>query len=630
VNYGFMGKILRINLSNGEIYPEEINDEWARQYMGGAGLATKYLYDEVPPGVDSLAAENLLIFMTGPLTGTASASASRYSVVAKSPQTGIWGQANSGGSFGPALKRSGYDGLIFEGISPQPVYLTIEAGQPELCDADHLWGKTVPETEDALQDGSDVKYTIASIGPAGENLVRYAAIMNNKHRAAGRCGLGAVMGSKRLKAIACSGTKPVRITDEEGFRGAARRQIGFLDESMLKVVFDAFGTNMIADMVNVRGGYPTRNWQESVFDDIEAVNAEGIADSVFIEGVACFACPVTCGRRTAISEGKWQGNSGEGPEYETTNTFGAMCGISDINAITMANYLCNQYGLDTISTGSTIAFSMECFERGILTPDITGGLQIEFGDADLIVELVGKIARREGIGDLLAEGSRVMSQELGQGSEHFAMHVKGLELPAYDPRAAKICGLGYVSANRGGDHITSYVEAPTFIDVPLLVIEDSSIKDPLIADPSEAKVIVDMENALTALDAIGCCKFMGMGLTSQDMVDLITYATGWDITLEEYLTCGERNYNLARVFCIREGIDRDADILPERLMQDPLPTGPAEDMVIERDSLEAMKDAYYQFRGWDPSNGFPTPQKLTSLGLQELVIDIWGEQTPKH
>jgi aldehyde:ferredoxin oxidoreductase len=629
MNFGFMGKILRVNLSAGDLSTEAINQEWARKYLGGAGLATRYLYDEMPAGSDPLGPDNPLIFMTGPLTGTASASASRYSVVSKSPQTGIWGQANSGGSFGPALKRSGFDGVIFEGISPRPVYLKIVDGQAELCDADHLWGKTVPETEDTIQEGSDHKFTIASIGPAGENLVRFAAIMNNKHRAAGRCGLGAVMGSKRLKAIACSGKDPVHIAHEDQFREAAKRQIGFLDESMLKVVFDTFGTNMIADMVNVRGGYPTRNWQESVFEGIEAVNAEGIADSVFVEGVACFACPVTCGRRTEIKEGKWQGNTGEGPEYETTNTFGAMCGISDINAITMANYLCNQYGLDTISTGSTIAFSMECFERGILTQDQSDGLEIKFGNADLIVELVEKIAHRNGIGNLLAEGTHIMSQELGQGSQHFAMHVKGLELPAYDPRAAKICGLGYVSANRGGDHITSYVEAPTFIDVPLLVIEDSTIKDPFIADPAEAKVIVDMENALTALDAIGCCKFMGMGLTSQDMVDLVTFATGWDFTVEEYIACGERNYNLARAFCIREGIDRQMDTLPERLMKDPLPSGPAESMLIERETLEELKDAYYDFRGWEKATGIPSAEKLIDLGLEDLVADLWGVQSPE-
>lgn len=622
MNFGFMGQILRVNLSTGKIAAEPINLEKARKYLGGAGLATRYLFDETPVGADPLGPDNPLIFMTGPLTGTASASASRYSVVAKSPQTGIWGQANSGGTFGPAMKRSGYDGVIFEGISPKPVYLNIVSGEAQLCDAGHLWGKTVPETEDLLQAESDVRLTIASIGPAGENLVRYAAIMNNKHRAAGRCGLGAVMGSKRLKGIACYGKEPVQIAQEGGFREAAKRQIGFLDESVLKVIFDTFGTSMIADMVNVRGGYPTRNWQESVFEGIESVNAEGIADSVFVEGVPCYACPVTCGRRTEITTGKWQGNAGEGPEYETVNTLGAMCGVSDINAITMANYLCNQYGLDTISTGSTIAFGMECFSRGILTREQTGGLELNFGDSEVIVALIEKIALREGIGNLLAEGTRIMAQKLGGGSRKFAMQVKGLELPAYDPRAAKICGLGYVSANRGGDHITSYVEAPTFVDVPLLIIENSTIKDPLVADPAEAQVVIDMENAFSALDAIGCCKFMGMGLTSQDMVDLLALATGWDIDIEEYLTCGERNYNLARAFCIREGITREMDILPDRLMQDPLPSGPAEDMLIDRESLEALKDAYYEFRGWDKTTGAPTPKKLFQLGLEDLIPDL--------
>jgi aldehyde:ferredoxin oxidoreductase len=624
MNNGLMGKTLRVNLSRGEIQEEDTRQDWAREYLGGAGLATRHLYDEVPKGVDPLGSENLLIFMTGPLTGTSSGSASRYSVVSKSPLTGVWGQANSGGSFGPALKRSGFDGFIFEGISPEPVYLEIIRGDAKLRPAGHLWGMTVPETEDFLQDNGDQKYTIASIGPGGENLVRYAAIMNNKHRAAGRCGLGAVMGSKRLKAIACAGSEPVPLADPQRFRDSARRQLELLDESMLKVIFDAFGTNMIADMVNVRGGYPTRNWQESEFDQIEAVNAQGITDTVFVEGVRCFACPVACGRGTKIKEGKWQGRRGEGPEYETTNTLGAMCGISDINAITMANYLCNEYGLDTISTGGTIAFAMECFQKGLLTRDQTGGLEIEFGNPDLVVELVGKIAQREGIGNLLAEGTQVMAERIGQGAEHFAMHVKGLELPAYDPRAAKICGLGYVTANRGGDHITSYIEGPTFVDVPCLLVDDSSIKDPFIADPDEAKVVVDLENALTVLDSIGACKFMALILTAQDLVDLITSATGWDIDVAEFRKSGERIYNLSRAFNVREGVSRENDILPARLTEDALPAGAAAGMVIEVEALESMKDAYYDMRGWDKVTGKPTPEKLIDLGLEDLVADLWA------
>ncbi len=402
----YMGKILRINLSEGKIEEENLREDWARKFIGGAGLATRYLYDEVPAGVDPLGPENRLIFMTGPLTGTISASAARYSVVAKSPLTGIWGHGNSGGSFGPALKRSGFDGIIFEGISPKPVYLRIIDGRAELCDAGELWGKTVPQTEDKIQQDTDQKLTIASIGPAGENRVRYAAIMNNKHRAVGRCGLGAVMGAKNVKAVACGGKVPIKLANPDTFKEVAKKQYDLLDESMLKVGFEAFGTNMVSDMVNARGGYPSRNWQQGVFEQIDEVSAQALTDKVFVKGVNCFACPISCGRATEIREGQWAGRSGEGPEYETTNTMGAQCDVSDMNAITMANYLCNEYGLDTITAGSTIAFAMECYEKGILTNEQTGGLALNFGDSELVVSLIDKIAKREGIGDLLAEGSQ--------------------------------------------------------------------------------------------------------------------------------------------------------------------------------------------------------------------------------
>ncbi len=625
MSYGFMGRLLRVDLTGHSITTEEINSAWARQYLGGAGLATKYLYEEVPGGVDPLGPDNKLIFMTGPLTGTASASASRYSVVAKSPQTGLWGQANSGGGFGPALKKSGYDGIIVEGISPTPVILQILDGEAALLDASHLWGKTVPETEDALQARASEKLTVAAIGPAGENRVTYAAIMNNKHRAAGRCGLGAVMGSKHLKAITCAGAQPIQIADKERFGEAAARQFALIDESILKVGFDTFGTNMLADFVNVRGGYPTRNWQQGVFEGIDEINAQAIMDTVFVDGVHCFACPITCGRGTEIKEGKWKGDKGEGPEYESTCTLGSMCGVSDINAITKANYLCNEYGLDTISTGATIAFAMECFERGILTTEETDGLEIAFGDGEVVVALVEKIARREGIGDLLAQGTRAMAETLGQGSEHFAMHVKGLELPAYDSRAAKITGLGYVTANRGGDHMTGYIQGPTFVDVPFLIVDDSSIRDPFQANPEEAHVLVDMENALAVLDALGGCKFMGILLPADELIDLFVHATGWDFSMKDFLMAGERIYNLTRAFCVREGASREDDALPERLMADPLPGGPAEGMVNDREMLELMKDAYYDFRGWDRATGIPTKEKLRELGLEGLIPDLWGQ-----
>jgi len=623
MNNAFVGKILRVNLTSGTITSENLNPDWARQTLGGAGLATRYLFELTSPGIDPLGAENVLIFMTGALTGTPSASASRYSVVAKSPQTNIWGQSNSGGFFGPALKWSGFDGVIFEGVSPEPVYLSIQNGAAELRKASHLWGLTVPDCDDQLQSEIGHPVNVACIGPGGENLVRYAAIMNNKHRAAGRTGMGAVMGSKRLKAIAVSGKRHISLHNAEGFMRVTQRQREYMDESILKIGFDTFGTNMIADMVNVRGGYPTNNWQYGTFEQIENVNAQAITDQILVEAVRCYACPVACGRGTEIRQGKWKGARGEGPEYETTDTMGAMCGVDDLNAITMANYRCNEYGLDTISTGATIAFAMECYQRGILKSDQTGGVALEFGNADLVVDLVEKIGKREGIGNLLAEGTRRMAEILGSGSEHFAMQVKGLELPAYDPRAAKITGLAYVTANRGGDHMNGYIQGPTFIDMPFLIVEDSTIRNPYVADPQDAHVLIDMENSLSVLDALGGCKFMGVLVSADEIVDLVQAATGWDFDLDEFHRCGDRLQTMARAYCAREGLRREQDILPGRLMLDPLPDGPAQGMVIERASLEKMKDAYYEMRGWDLATGIPTPAKLHELELDYLIPQLW-------
>ncbi len=620
---GFMGKILRVDLTEGKLWDEAFSEDVTRKYIGGVGLATRYLYDEVPQGAEPLGPENKLIFMTGPLTGTASASAARYSVVTKSPLTGIWGQANSGGSFGPAMKRSGYDGIIFEGVSPKPVYLMVQDGEAELRDAGHLWGKIVPETEDALKAELGKNITVASIGPAGENRVRYAAIMNNKHRAAGRCGVGAVMGSKNLKAVTVSGKQPIALANADAFKEKSKKQYELLNESMLKIGFETFGTAMVADMVNVKGGYPTRNWQLGEFENIEEINAQAISDKVLTSRVNCFACPIACGRGSEIKEGVWQGRKGEGPEYETSNTLGAQCDVTDINAITQANYLCNEYGLDTISAGSSIAFAMECFEKGILTVEQTGGLELKFGDGDMVVDLVEKIGKREGLGDLLAEGTRRMAKKLGQGSEHFAMNVKGLELPAYDPRAAKVVGLSYVTANRGGDHVTSVIIAPTFIDSPILLVEDSHIQDPYEANPKDAKILVNMENGATVFDCIGGCKFMGLLLYAQDYVDLIAAATGWDFSVDEFRKSGERIYNLIRAYCVREGITREADVLPQRLMKDPLPGGAAEGMVVDKADLEKMKDTYYEYRGWDKATGIPRAEKLAELGLEDLTSDLW-------
>ncbi len=618
---GYHGKLLRVNLSQGSITEEEIPENMHRKYLGGAGLATKYLWDEVPKGADPLGPDNKLIFMAGSLTGVVAPSTGRFSVVAKSPQTGIWGQANSGGRWGVDFKKCGYDGIIFEGISPKPVCLVVEDNKAELKDAEHLWGKNVPETTGLLKEELGNKFNVACIGPAGEKQVIYAAIMNDLGRAAGRCGLGAVMGSKNLKAIAVRGSIQTPVSKPEEFKVHSKKQYELMDEAMLKMAMQAFGTSVVLDLVSVRGGFPTRNWQTGIFEQSDDINGPAISDKILSKNVTCFACPIECGRGTEIREGKFKGHKGEGPEYETVGTFGGMCSVNDLEAITMAGYLCNDYGIDTISAGSTIAFAMECYEKGILTDSDTGGIAINFGDPDIIVDLVHLIARREGIGDLLAGGTMRMSEKLGQGSEDFAMHVKGLELPAYDSRAVQMTGLTYATANRGGDHITAYVQGPTFVDSPFLIIEDSEIKDPFVADPEEVKVAIDLEDMLTTFDCVGACKFMGLCLNADDWVKLVNLVTGWNLSTAEYKQAGERVYNLARAFSNREGLTAADDTLPKRLLEEPMPEGPAEGHVNE---LPILLDKYYLLRSWDKKTGKPTPEKLSELGLNEVIQEIWS------
>jgi len=622
--HGLMGKILRVNLAEGIISEEEIPEEIAKKFLGGRGIASKYLFDEVKPGIAPLGPENKLIFMSGLLTGTPSPSAARYSVVAKSPLTNIWAQSNSGGRWGVDLKHSGFDGIIFEGISEKPVYFVIDDGKAELCDASDLWGKNVSETTGVLKETLGKKFNVASIGVAGENLVKYAAIMNDLHRAAGRCGLGAVMGSKRLKAIAVKGTKEIRIADKKAFQEVSKKQFELLGENILAAGLQGYGTTLVLDIVNVCGGLPTRNWQTGVCSFVEEINGEALNEKVLVQAVGCFACPIKCGRGTEIRTGPYAGQKGEGPEYETIAFFGAMCDNSDIESITMANYLCNNYGLDTISCGSTVAFTMECFEKGILTKEDAGGIEIRFGDSVMIVELVHKIAKRDGVGDLLADGTRIMAQRLGQDSERFAMHVKGLELPAYDSRAAKITGLAFATANRGGDHITGYVQAPTFLASPFLVIEESEIEDPLKENPKETKIVKDLEDALTVFDAVGFCKFMGLASDAQEISDIIAAVIGREFRVEDFRKAGERIYNIERAFNIREGLTRTDDTLPMRLLEDPLPEGPAEGHV---NNLEILLDPYYEFRGWDKTTGKPTPEKLRELELEDVIGQIYeGEK----
>ncbi|MCJ7521972.1 MAG: aldehyde ferredoxin oxidoreductase family protein [Dehalococcoidia bacterium] len=615
--FGGHGKLLRVDLSEGKVQEEEIPEELFDKFLTGAGLATHYLFREVPKGAEPLGPENELILMTGVLTGTIAPSTGRFNWVFKSPLTGIWAQSNSAGFWGVDFKKTGYDGIIFQGISPKPIYLVIEEDKAELRDASHLWGKSVPETTKWIKEELGEKFNVDCIGIAGENQVRYASIMNDLHRAAGRCGGGAVMGSKLLKAIAVRGTKPVNIANPTAFKKVSEKQFELLDQHMFKVALETFGTNVVIDLVNARGGFPTRNWQTCVFPELEEINAQALSEKVLIEPMGCFACPLRCGRRSEIRQGKYKGASGEGPEFESVGTFGGSCHVTDMEAITMAHYLCDDYGLDTISTGATIGFAIECYEKEILTKSDTDGLELRFGDPDIVIELIHKIAKREGFGDFLAEGTRRMAQKLDKGSERFAMNVKGLELPAYDSRAVQITGLAYAVANRGGDHVTAYIQGPTFLDIPFLCIPDSQIKDPLVADPEEVHILVDLENVMTALDTLGACKFMGFCVASDEWVELVAHCLGRDFTYDDLMRVGERAYNLARVFNVREGVTRADDTLPPRLLEEPLTEGPAAGKVNE--NLPAMLDKYYELRGWDKATGKPTPEKLKELGLEEYT-----------
>ena len=615
--FGGHGKILRVNLSEGKVSQEDIPEDLFDKFLTGAGLATHYLFREVPKGAEPLGPENELILMTGALTGTIAPSTGRFNWVFKSPLTGIWAQSNSAGFWGVDFKKTGYDGIIFQGISPKPVYLVIEEDKAELRDASHLWGKSVSETTKMIQEELGEKFNVDCIGIAGENQVRYASIMNDLHRAAGRCGGGAVMGSKLLKAIAVRGTKPVNIANPTAFKEVSKKQFELLDQHMFKVALETFGTNVVIDLVNARGGFPTRNWQTCVFPELEEINAQALSEKVLIEPMGCFACPLRCGRRSEIRQGKYKGASGEGPEFESVGTLGGSCHVTDMEAITMAHYLCDDYGLDTISTGATIGFAIECYEKEILTKSDTDGLELRFGDPDIVIELIHKIAKREGFGDFLAEGTRRMAQKLDKGSERFAMNVKGLELPAYDSRAVQITGLAYAVANRGGDHVTAYIQGPTFLDIPFLCIPDSQIKDSLVADPEEVHILVDLENVMTALDTLGACKFMGFCVASDEWVELVAHCLGRDFTYDDLMRVGERAYNLARVFNVREGVTRADDTLPPRLLEEPLTEGPAAGKVNE--NLPAMLDKYYELRGWDKATGKPTPEKLKELGLEEYT-----------
>jgi len=606
---GYMGQILHINLTTGETSIKELNWEIAHDYVGGRGYAAKLLFDRLQPGISPLSPDNLLVFATGPLTGTPAPTSGRFSVSSKSPLTGTVFDANCGGTFGPEMKRAGFDLIVFEGRSEEPVYLWIRDGKAELRSASHLIGKRTDETEGAIKkEMKDEHVKVASIGPAGENSVRIAAIISDKHRAAGRGGLGAVMGSKNLKAVAVRGKKQIEVANPHAFKREVKQILEVLKRNPLTGdSLNRYGTGCLVHLINKAGIFPTRNFSQGFFEEAEAISGESVSRLLLTGKKGCFACPIICGRVTRLRKGPYKGEISEGPEYETLWSLGAQCGISDLDEMAVANDLCDKYGIDTISIGNIIGFVIECYEQGLITDKETGGMKLEWGRAEDLPKLIELTAYKKGLGKILAEGIKQISEKYG--GEAFAMHVKGLELPAYDPRGAKGMGLAYATSNRGGDHLRAYMVMSEILSFPRYL-------DPLKTD-GKAELVKSLQDVYAMLDSMILCKFTSFALFDTLAYEprlyarLLTTATGFYFDEEEFRKTGERIYNLERLFNAREGFDRRQDTLPTLLLNVPMPSGPAKEQIIE---LEKMLDRYYALRGWD-MKGNPTDRKLQELGI---------------
>ncbi len=596
----YAGCILRVNLTTGEIKKEKPDPALLRKYIGGRGLASYYLNQLMDPAAEPLSPENVLIFATGPLTGTSAPAGGRYMVVCKSPLTGLIASSNSGGHFGAELKAAGYDMIILEGAAKEPVYLAIKDEAVELRPAAELWGlETDVVTDQLREEFGDEKAKVACIGPAGENLVRFACVINDKHRAAGRSGVGAVMGAKKLKAIIVRGRKRPVAPDEEVFKNFVREKTEILRTNPVTGEgLPKLGTKVLDNIINENGLYPTRNFQTGVFEGTEEVCGEALVEKGYLKkNRGCYACPIKCARVTALPTG----SRGEGPEYESGWAYGACCGVKDLIAVTEANFLCNRLGIDTISCGVTIACAMELFERGYLPKEDLGpGPALNFGSSEAIVYYTHAVAYRKGFGDKLAEGAARLAQAYGH--PELAMTVKKQELPAYDPRGAQAQGLAYATSNRGGCHVRAYLIAPEILGIPEKLDPSST--------EGKAQWVKAFQDLTAVIDSLGICLFTSFALSAEDYRDLLAAATGFDYTLEEMMRCGERIWNLERVFNLKAGLDPKEDTLPKRLLTEAMPEGPNKGQVVR---LSEMLPEYYKVRGWE--EGRPTPEKLRELDL---------------
>ncbi|MBS7250314.1 MAG: aldehyde ferredoxin oxidoreductase family protein [Candidatus Freyarchaeota archaeon] len=550
--------------------------------------------------MDPLSPKNKLIFAAGPLTGTAAPTGGRYEVSCKSPLTGTITGANSGGEWAAYLRRAGVDVIVFENKAKKPVYLQITDDKYELKSAEKLWGKDTHTTTDMLQKELGKDYRVACIGPAGEKLSRIACVINDKHRAAGRGGTGAVMGSKNLKAIAVKGTKKIEPVNAEAFKKAHDTALKMIKEhSVTGQGLPTYGTAILVNIINENGIFPTRNFQTGVFPQADKISGETMEKTILTKRAACFACPIGCGRVTEIKSGKYK-SAGEGPEYETVWAYGAQCGVGDLAPISKANYLCNELGLDTISMGSTIGCAMELYQRGKLKKD-KAGRELNWGDGDAIVELTEKTGKREGFGNDLAEGSLRLAEKYG--APELSMSAKGQELPAYDPRGAKGHGLHYATCTSGGNHVRGYMISPEILGIPE--------KLDRFATEGKEVWVKNFQDLTAVIDSIGMCLFTSFAIGAPEYTALLAAATGIDFTVEEVMKIGERIWNVERLFNIKAGFTAEDDTLPQRLLKEPMPEGPAKGHVVE---LDKMLPKYYKVRGWD-ENGVPTKEKIKELGI---------------
>ncbi|MEW6262230.1 MAG: aldehyde ferredoxin oxidoreductase family protein [Thermodesulfobacteriota bacterium] len=607
--FGWKGKVLRVDLSRGRITTEELTDEMVTKYLGGRGLGIYYLGREMNPRGDPLSPENILVMATGPLTGTNAAAGSRYMITTKSPLTGALTASNSGGSLPTELKRAGFDAVIFTGRSPEPVYLWINDGRSELRPATHLWGKTVPKTNDRLLSETDPNAKIACIGPGGERLVLFASVMNEKHRAAGRSGVGAVMGSKNLKALAVRGTEEIRLHDDKRFmafhtsllrqfKAAAKQNPPALRE---------YGTAYGVAVMNSFGIFPTKNFQQGTFDRWESINGEVLKKNYLVGRKACFACPIGCGRQTKVDVPGFQGE-GEGPEYETIYALGGGCMVDNLAAITKSNYLCNELGIDTITMGQTIACAMELVDRGYLSEKEVGR-PLKWGDGQAQVALVEMTGYRKDFGDVLAGGSYRLAERYGH--PELAMVAKKQEFAGYDPRGEQGMGLAYATSPIGGSHMRG---DPAYFEI----FGTHTKIDPL-EWRGKAALVKKAQDLSCVIDSAGLCIFFAarflvepnLEMKPEGIKEYLNAATGADFTVDELNRIGERIFNAERMFLVRAGFSRKEDVLPPRMTREPLPDGPAKGYVCH---LEEMLEEYYPSRGWTPE-GIPARETLKALEL---------------